>query len=301
MNIRQLRYFIEICETRSFSKAAERLYISQQGLSMAIMRLEQELSCSLFDRKPNGLQLTKGSEYLLPKAIKIVKDIEGCEAYFQKMNKDDSTLKLCGTPGAFIEYAGALLSDFQEENPHYEIKAHECSDLMCDKAVETGEAELSFTAGPFDEQMFEGELMLKSRFFLLVHTDHPLAEKASIRLDSLKTITLAVTFDGTKAYSEIAKYFEPEGPAPVIQHLAATPGFVRHAVVNGAAALILRPENYQVDRFGYLKAIPVEDSRVCWASHMIKKRGAVLSEGAYELEKYFLKHKPAQKSRRGHC
>ena len=48
MDIRQMRYFLEICKFGSISQAAGSLFISQQGLSSAIRRLEQELGCDLF-------------------------------------------------------------------------------------------------------------------------------------------------------------------------------------------------------------------------------------------------------------
>ncbi len=54
MNIQQLKYYLEICKCRSFSKAADNLYISQQGLSMAVIRLESEFSCKLFIRTPRA-------------------------------------------------------------------------------------------------------------------------------------------------------------------------------------------------------------------------------------------------------
>lgn len=266
---------------------------------MAILRLEQELSCSLFDRKPHGLELTEDSEYLLPKALKIVKDIEECEIHFQKLRQESGPLRLCGTPGALNEYAGELLSGFQEENPQYRISIRECHDFMCDKAVETGEAEISFTAGPVDEQVFDCELMLKLQFFLLVHKSHPFAGKASIRLESLKATPLTVTCDGAKIHSELVKLCKAEGFTPEIQHLAVTPAFTHHAVAKGAAALVLRPEIYGVGRFDYLKAVPVVDSRIRWASYMIKKRGRSLSAEASELEQFFLSHKPIKKSSRG--
>lgn len=58
MEINQIRYYIEVCNVGSMSKAAEKLHMSQQGLSLAIRRLEAELGCDLFYRKSSGLVLT---------------------------------------------------------------------------------------------------------------------------------------------------------------------------------------------------------------------------------------------------
>lgn len=59
MDINQMKYFVEICAAGSMSRAAENLKMSQQGLSLAVRRLESELNCDLFYRKSSGLVLTE--------------------------------------------------------------------------------------------------------------------------------------------------------------------------------------------------------------------------------------------------
>lgn len=59
MEINQIRYFVETCNQSSMAKAAESLHITQQGISVAIRKLEEELQCVLFYRKWNGLVLTE--------------------------------------------------------------------------------------------------------------------------------------------------------------------------------------------------------------------------------------------------
>ena len=59
MEIKDLQYFIAIGEAGSFTAAAERLYISQQGLSSAIKRLETEVGYPLLTRGPSGVAMTE--------------------------------------------------------------------------------------------------------------------------------------------------------------------------------------------------------------------------------------------------
>lgn len=74
MDIRQIEYFIEVCRCMSFTKAAENLYISQQGMSQSIKRLEGELGVKLFNRTSSSLELTQYAECFLPYAKELIRN-----------------------------------------------------------------------------------------------------------------------------------------------------------------------------------------------------------------------------------
>ena len=69
MNLRQLQYFIEIAELRSFTRAAEVLHIAQSALSRQIRLLEDELGANLFNRLDRGVTLTEAGDLLRDRAV----------------------------------------------------------------------------------------------------------------------------------------------------------------------------------------------------------------------------------------
>src|SRR5471030_962937 len=76
MELRQLEYFIAVAEEANFTRAAERVHISQSGVSAQIRQLERELGCDLFDRSGRSVQLTEVGAAVLPHACAALDAVE---------------------------------------------------------------------------------------------------------------------------------------------------------------------------------------------------------------------------------
>ena len=79
MDIQNIRAFLAVAETGSFSRAAEKLFITQPAISKRISTLEESLDCQLFDRLGKTIQLTQAGEALIPSYQKILTEIDQTE------------------------------------------------------------------------------------------------------------------------------------------------------------------------------------------------------------------------------
>ena len=76
MDIQNIRAFLMVAETRSFSRAAEKLYLTQPAISKRISTLEFALDCQLFDRLGKNIQLTQAGEALIPSYQRILSELD---------------------------------------------------------------------------------------------------------------------------------------------------------------------------------------------------------------------------------
>jgi DNA-binding transcriptional LysR family regulator len=126
MELRHLTYFVAVAEERSFTRAAERLWVAQPGLSTQIRRLEAELGVQLLERHPRGVEPTAAGELLLERARAAL-----AAAEVARNTGHDLQAGLVGSirvglaTGAAWSEAPALLQSFARERPDVEVTVFE--------------------------------------------------------------------------------------------------------------------------------------------------------------------------------
>src|SRR5882762_9225686 len=126
MEMHQLRYLVAVARTGNFSRAAEQCHVSQPSLSQQIQKLEDELGERLFDRLKRTVKLTPQGEAFLPRAVKILAEVEAA-----KREAKDATELLCGTvvfgvlPTIAPYLLPAVMAEFTARFPGVEIVVHE--------------------------------------------------------------------------------------------------------------------------------------------------------------------------------
>ena len=113
MDFRHLKYFVAVAQERSFTRAAERLYISQPPLSRQIQQLEEELGLKLLDREARPLALTEAGRFFHGRAVRMLEQLDETIAMTRRLSQVDRRLVIGFVPSTMY---GAL--------PRIEVKAH---------------------------------------------------------------------------------------------------------------------------------------------------------------------------------
>ena len=110
MELRQLRYFVAVAETRHFSRAAERLHMAQSPLSQAIRQLEAQVGATLFERTTRRVDLTPAGEAFHLDALRILDSVETAKLRVARVAAGDAGVLTVRVTGAYAEATGQRIA-----------------------------------------------------------------------------------------------------------------------------------------------------------------------------------------------
>lgn len=181
MDIKQLKYFLQICKNNNFSETAKKLYITQQGLSKTIKNLEDELRLPLFYREGSKMRVTKYGLYLKEKSEHIIKEFDALKYSIEKMaSNDNKRLRIGYSLGIASNLLYDLIINYRIKNPDIELKITEYQDFLCEEAVAREEIDVGITVGPVDESRFDCIVIKQRDICLIVNDKNKLLRNAEI-------------------------------------------------------------------------------------------------------------------------
>jgi DNA-binding transcriptional LysR family regulator len=187
MDTQNLRAFTLVAETRSFSVAAQKLYLTQPAVSKRVALLEQQLGTQLFDRIGRSVSLTEAGEALLPHARNVHRELLDAEQSVRDLSGEVSgRLRLATSHHIGLHRLPPVLSDFSQNCPGVQIDIEFMDSEQAYELVLQGKVELAvITQAPADEPCLVTRPIWHDPLDFLVGTDHPLAKSQNTALEQL--------------------------------------------------------------------------------------------------------------------
>lgn len=189
MELHQLRYFISIVETGSFSKAAKRCFVTQPSLSQQIIKLEKELGRKLFDRLGNKVVLTDTGYALLPRARRIIQEAREIESELRDhdgSNKGVLTVGLIPTIAPFL--LPMCLKKFKMRFPDAEIRIHENLTENLLRMLVDFKIDIAIMSLPVNNNLVEYKKLFDDPLVLSVPESFRLAKSKRIKIKDLEQV-----------------------------------------------------------------------------------------------------------------
>ena len=293
MEIQHLRYFYSVCLLRNFSKAADACFVTPQGISMAIRRLEEELHCKLFERAPKkDVILTDHARYLLPMALRVINILDSCEDYFQSGIGKDQQLAVMFTQGAVAEFARSPIDIFNAEYSHnVHLELMHGYDKQCESTLDSGQCEIALISGPLDKEKYTFEFLYSTQYGIVVHENHKLSKQKTVSVKDLDQVPLTALLNAQKTQQALMDAAEKEGATLNISK------FVGHAVLTHQQANTEHDVGITTEsashRFAYPHAVfvPFDDPTLRWNLYIAKRKDAELSSAGAKMWELMLAHR----------
>jgi DNA-binding transcriptional LysR family regulator len=208
MEFAALKAFVAVAETGSFSVAAERLFLTQPAVSKRIAALESELDARLFDRIGRTVTLTEGGVALLPRAQKLLMELEDSIRAISSLSGEvRGTLRFATSHHIGLHRLPPTLKRFTQAYPQVRLDIRFMDSEAACVAVEHGELELGIvTLPPEPSSKLTTEVIWEDPLGIVVSRNHPLAEHADVTLDQLAqhVAVLPATNTYTRQIAELA-------------------------------------------------------------------------------------------------
>ena len=195
MNLLHMKYAVEIAETNSINKAADKLYVGQSALSRAIKELEASLGVTLFERSAKGMFLTADGEIFIRHAKNVLAQIDEIENMFSggtisKKHFSVSVPRASYIAEAFAEFSKVIDKDMQAEILYKETNSMRAVKNILQEDYKLGiiryaENYDKYYKTMMDEKGLDYELITEFRHVLIMSSASPLANKEKLTYGDL--------------------------------------------------------------------------------------------------------------------
>lgn len=195
MELRQLRYFLSVADTRSFVNAANKLFISRQAVSKAVSQLESELGVELFMRDSNGAFLTPAGIMFYERVRVLVMELENLRNDMQACGtRFHQRVRLAFSTGVIRIFEPKLL-EWRSAQENIEIHYQEYPEDICIQLLRDNKVDLVISTALEKDPLFSAVKVMEAPIGILMQEQHALAQLPEIKSTDLPRIPIAIHSD----------------------------------------------------------------------------------------------------------
>ncbi|QMT40332.1 hydrogen peroxide-inducible genes activator [Neisseria shayeganii] len=276
MTLTELRYIVAVAQERHFGRAAQRCFVSQPTLSIAIKKLEEELAVSLFDRSSSEVKTTEAGERIVAQAHRVLEEadrIKHMAAIEQNELSGAFKLGLIFTVAPYL--LPRLILSLRQLAPGMPLMLEEHYTQALTDRLKKGDLDALVVAAPYHEPGIVTTPLYDEPFFVIVPKGHEFEELDAVSADALASQQVLLLNEGNclrdqimESCSELASRQRIPGLANTVQ--GSSINTIRHMVASGLGISVL-PSSALTDNDHLLFSIvpfepPVPQRRIVLAS-----------------------------------
>jgi DNA-binding transcriptional LysR family regulator len=279
MELDQLRLFVDLVREQSFTKVAERNFLTQPAVSLRIQKLEEELGTRLLERTTRKVLVTEEGRILNDYAREILRQVEEARtALLERQQKMVGVIRLATVHSVGLHelpvFLKAFINRYPEVNFHID---YQLSDLVY-HLVQEGEADLGIVAYPEPRPHLEAIPFLEDELVVICNPEHPLAVQESVRLKELQDASFIAFEEGIPTRRAIDAVLKRHGVRIQIRMQCDNIEILKKMVEVGLGISVVPAFSVQQEvRHGTLKCLPISNYSFKRPLGIVHRRGAALT------------------------
>jgi len=286
-------------DERNFTRAAERVHLSQSAFSAVIQGVEQSLGARLFERNTRNVTLTPEGRLLEDSARRVLADFDGMVDNFRDhAQRRRGRVSIAALPSLSAGWLPGVLAEYHGLYPGIELSVLDGLSEQCLSLVRSGRADFALASAGDKDADLATEALCEDEFHLVCRKDHPLAKQADIRLRDLAAHPFVHLSRNSSVRQHLEAAFHPTAMQTVleVEHLATVTGMVAAGLgITVVPALTL----FHFERSD-LAVRRLELKGLVRHILLVRRKGEALSVAAQTLHDLMMERKPAvPRPRRG--
>ena len=240
VTLRQLRAFIAVAEAQHFTRAGERLGLSQSSVSTLVRELEENLGLRLFDRHTRMLRLTQAGAELLPLARRAMSDLDqviGSANELSSLGRGRVSIAAASLQAALM--LPRFIRLYCDEYPGVKVNVQDVTEHEVIDKVRAGEVDFGLGSAVATQQDIAARLLMTDEFVAVMPPDHPLARHSELVWRTLQEIPLIGPQPDNAVRAQLDLALTREGLSLTRQYEVALPLTILGMVEGGLGIAVM--------------------------------------------------------------
>jgi len=286
MEIKQLKAFLAIAETKTFTAGAKQVNVTQAAISMQIRQLEDEVGLQLFTRTPRRVILTEAGESLLERARKILREHDAAIAEIAEIaGVERGRLRIGSASAEFTtQQLPNILQRLKEDFPNSELSVTAGTSHRLVEKITHGDLDIGFVSLPVENSSITTDRLFSDQIVAIAHPSHPLAGKKYISASVLAEQKLILGERGGNTRRMIDDFFHAANLQPNIIMELSRQETINQMVENNLGVGTAGAKTIAQDiAEGRLISWQIEGTEIKWELGLARLRGGYFSPIAKEF------------------
>lgn len=216
MDTKDIRYFCRVYEEKGINQAAKQLFISPQGMSKIIGKLETELHTKLFERSAKGMLPTESGRYLYDNCKELLEKLENVEVGIRRIEKRSRELELGFSCGVLNIFPFEILDQLKIQN-NIQVQWEEAENDAIMERIYRGSIDVGFVIGAITRPEFYSREIYSQKLDMIVYAGHPFYEREKLSVGDLAEEPLITLNEKFSCYHSFVSRCKDFNFVPIIK------------------------------------------------------------------------------------